>query len=366
MREALRTISRGPQRDLLIPSDPERNHFNSLRLFFALAVIWSHCFGIYYGSEANEPVSLLLAGAFNSGNIAVRAFFMISGFLITISFVRSQNWRSYLRKRVQRIYPGFIVCVLVCVFVVVPLFSEHVDFSAREVGKVLLYLPFLNAYFPASDVFATNRAPAVNGALWSILFEFWCYLGILALGLTGLLRKRALIVAAALAITAGEAVLDFYGKKPGFGFIDQFIGWPYRWFSIAPPFLVGMIAWLYRDSIIRSRTLAILALAALLGSSHVSTLLFDAIFPYFAGYLIFYVAFSPVRIPDAARWGDFSYGTYLYGFPIQQMLIPAALPFMLYVPAAFLLSLLAGVASWFIVERHFLKRRAARLHDARR
>ena len=135
MREALRTIARAPRRALLIPADLDRNHFNSLRLFFALAVIWSHCFGIYYGSEANEPVSLLLAGAFNSGNIAVRAFFMISGFLITISFVRSQSWQSYLRKRVLRIYPGFIVCVLIWAFVVVPLFSEHVDLSAREIGR---------------------------------------------------------------------------------------------------------------------------------------------------------------------------------------------------------------------------------------
>lgn len=97
---------------MLIPADADamrRNNFDAIRLAMALLVIWSHCFAIYYGSEANEPISRLMGGHYNAGNVGVWVFFIISGFLITHSYVRSPDLLAYLRRRVARIHPGFIV-----------------------------------------------------------------------------------------------------------------------------------------------------------------------------------------------------------------------------------------------------------------
>jgi peptidoglycan/LPS O-acetylase OafA/YrhL len=343
----------------LTPVDFDRNHFNFLRLAMALLVIWSHSFALYYGSEDHEPISLLLNGAYNSGNIGVRVFFAISGFLITISFLRSRSLLSYLKKRVARIYPGFLVAFAICTLLIIPLFSTWVDFSSGSIARSAGGALVLRSYFPASDVFSAppHHSPAVNGALWSIPFEFWCYLAVAAFGLTGVLRRRFLIVLALLVILAGRALLDIVGVKPGGGIIDAIIGWPYLWFTIAPCFLAGMIAYLYRDLLPRSPLLALALLASLIVSAHVSRLLCDALFPLVMAYLTFYVAFSNLALPDVAHHGDFSYGTYLYGFAIQQMLLEARLPFAVYIPVAIALSLGAGIASWFLVERHFLGRR---------
>jgi peptidoglycan/LPS O-acetylase OafA/YrhL len=78
-------------------------------------------------------------------------------------------------------------------------------------------------------------------------------------------------------------------------------------------------------------------------------------FPPLVAYTMFYFAFSR-QLFDAAHYGDFSYGTYLYAYPIQQIVLSrlgAAIPFWLYIPLAMLLSLAAGVLSWYAVERWF-------------
>lgn len=346
---------RATARPLLIPADYHRaNHLNTLRLAMALLVIWSHSFAIYYGTEAFEPVSLLLGGVYNAGNIAVRVFFVISGFLITVSFIRRKSMLDYLRKRVARIYPGFMAAVAVRLFVIVPLFAQNTP-PPHELLKSLGFALLLQNTIPA--VFQTHPVAAVNGALWSIPFEFWCYLAVMALGAARLLPRRALILALTLGIVAGKAVLDILDRKPGGGIIGEIIGWPYLWFSIAPCFLVGMLVYLYRAHIPRSRALAIGLVIAFILSAHVSRLLCDALFPFVAAYATFHVGMSRRAMPDAARFGDFSYGTYLYGFPIQQMLVEARLPFPAYMAAAMVCSLLAGMASWFLVEKRFLSRK---------
>ncbi len=353
-------------RPLLIPADNRANHLNTLRLAMALLVIWSHSFAIYYGTEAFEPISLLLNGAYNAGNVAVRVFFVISGFLITVSFIRRKSMLDFLRNRVARIYPGFLVAVAFCLFVVVPLFARHYTLNAPEIVRTLGLALLLRNGLP--NIFETHPVSAINGALWSIPFEFWCYLAVMALGAARLLpprhARRALILAVTLGIVAGKAVLDILDKKPGGGIIGDIIGWPYLWFSIAPCFLVGMLVYLYREHIPRSRALAIGLVLAFIASAHVSRLLCDALFPFVTAYATFYVGMSRRAMPDAARFGDFSYGTYLYGFPIQQMLVEARLPFPAYMAAAMVCSLLAGIVSWFLVEKRFLSRKRRREFSA--
>jgi peptidoglycan/LPS O-acetylase OafA/YrhL len=86
------------------------------------------------------------------------------------------------------------------------------------------------------------------------------------------------------------------------------------------------------------------------------------VFPLTLAYSTFYFAFTDrIKLRYAAAKGDFSYGTYLFAYPIQQMLIsPFIFPFPLIVLLSIVLSLGAGFLSWHLVEKWFLPRRVAR------
>jgi peptidoglycan/LPS O-acetylase OafA/YrhL len=335
------------------------NNFDALRLILALLVVWSHSFALYLGSERTEWVSLLMGGSHNAGNLAVMGFFVISGFLITQSWTRSRSLGSFAAKRVRRIYPGYLVATTLCAFVVVPLFSDTARIDAAEVARTLGQNLLLRNHMPPSDVFAANPLPgAVNGSLWSIPFEAWCYVGVALLGAVGLATSRWALAALTLAVLLARVALDLLGLKPGLGIIGVVIGWPYLWTCILPSFLLGMTAFAFREALPRSLLLLAALVAASVAAGHLSHHLANLLVAPTLAYALLFVAFHPrLRLPDTGRVGDVSYGTYLYAFPIQQMLVAQfgdRLPFPAYILASLALSLLAGLASWHLVERWFL------------
>lgn len=335
------------------------NNFDAIRIAMALLVVWSHSFALYYGTEAFEPLSLLTAGAINAGNLGVDVFFIVSGYLITQSFERCRSPWSFLRKRIARIYPGFLVATGLCAFVLLPWYAGT-HYTAATIGRTLGLNLLLQGWFVTPEPFLDNPVHAVNGALWSIPFEFWCYLGVLTVGMAGLLKRRVFAVAALAAVIGLHVWLDETGRKPGGGVLGVIIGWPYLWSRMAPLFTAGMVTYLYREAIPRSGWIALGTLLALILSAHYSALAVDVLSPIAVAYGTFYVAFSP-RTLQAARYGDFSYGTYLYAFPIQQLLVAETrLAFPVFVAAALLLSVLAGTASWYGVERWFHRSGRAR------
>lgn len=343
------------------------NNFDAMRLFFALAVVWSHSFALYYGSESRELVSLVMHGTYNSGNVAVLGFFAISGFLIAHSFERSSSPGSFLSKRVRRIHPGFIVATMICCFAVTPLWSKEGfgAITARTAAKSIGLNVLLQGYVPPASTFPGNHLHAVNGALWSIPFEFWCYLGTAALGLCGLLRRRWLVGAIVVALILTRAWLDATGRRPGGGAIGKIIGFPYFWFMVLPPFLCGTFVYLSRATLSRSRWTLAAALAMPVLASHLPieqryrAICTNVVFSPCLAYAIFHVAFSrTAKAHHFGRFGDFSYGTYLYAFPIQQILFAEfgeRLPFAAYLTGSLVLSVLAGAISWFAVERWFIR-----------
>jgi len=346
---------------LISASDQVRsgNNFDAIRLAMATLVVWSHSFALYYGTESFEPISLALNGTYNAGNIAVLVFFIVSGFLITRSFVTSSSTKSFISKRIRRIYPGYLVATSLCAFVVIPLYSSIRDKSLLEIIKTFTLNLFLRNYFPPSNAFTANPAAnAINGSLWSIPFEFWCYIGVAALGVTGFLsKKRALLVFAVL-VLIGRVVLDLLGRKPGWGFIGLVFGWPYMWFIILPCFLLGMLAYCYRNYLPRSRALLVVLTAMTTAAAWISPHVTHLLLPPALAYGVFYVAFSEsIRLHKVVKFGDFSYGTYLYAFTIQQMLYASlghTLSFGGYLALSLCFSLSAGICSWFFVERWFV------------
>jgi peptidoglycan/LPS O-acetylase OafA/YrhL len=349
----------------LIQADSKlkRNNFDTIRLSMAVLVVWSHSFALYYGSEDSEPVSILMHGTYNSGNLAVLVFFVISGFLICHSYLHCKSLLQFLTRRVRRIYPGYMAATLLGAFMIVPLFSSHMlkDFSTAEISKSVGLNLLLQNYVPPSDVFGRG---VVNGSLWSIPYEFWCYLGLAMLGLTSLLSKRAVCVAIAIITMTVRFWLDLTGRKPGGGLIELIIGWPYTWFIVLPCFMFGAVAYLYRDALPRSRSILIATLVLLVVVANLpmvplyTKLMTDLLFPPIIAYATFYIAFSQhIKMHDTARWGDFSYGTYLYAFPIQLILMASlgkTIAFPVYIALSVVMALAAGIVSWHLVERWFL------------
>ncbi|KQX26366.1 MULTISPECIES: acyltransferase family protein [unclassified Sphingomonas] len=354
-------------RQPLVPSDRARfyrNNFDAIRLAMALLVVFSHSYALRLGDEAAEPVSIATNGHYNAGNIGVWVFFIVSGFLIAHSHERASSLASYAVKRIRRIYPGYLVATSVCAFVVTPLFAPPgfvptIAEAFRTLGANLL----LANHFPLPHLFAANPIPAVNGALWSIKFEALCYVGVALLGILALSMRRWTVPLLYVVVVAIWCWLDLTGRKPGGPrLVYDVIGWPYLWFQVLPNFLAGMIAYLHRDHIPRSTALLVVGLAAAMLAFHLGgrgptgIVAAHVLAPPALAYLVFWFAFHPgIDLSGAARYGDFSYGTYLYAFVIQQMLVATTdLPFPLFVLASMALALAAGVASWWLVERNFL------------
>jgi len=333
------------------------NSFDTLRLIFAVLVIFSHSFALGRGSDNSEPLFVLTHGQITFGNVSVWAFFVISGFLIAQSWTRSPKPLKFLKRRIARIYPGFIVAALLTALIVVPFAVDPATRRPIAIGNFLLQTLRLQI-FDTSPVFVHNAWPnALNGSLWSVPFEFWCYIGILLLGVAGLLLRRWLIVAFFAAVIAWHLYLSMTGWIPGGKILGVIFGFPLFWATVLPFFLAGSLFHLFGGATLLRNPLMFAALVILIASFFVSHALVVTL-PVCGSYLLLGVAYLPLLRPlNLARFGDFSYGTYLYAFPIQQLIVKFAggtmAPVKLFLLAT-PLSVGVGALSWFLVERRFL------------
>ncbi len=335
------------------------NSFDTLRLFFAVLVIFSHSFALGRGSNNTEPLFVLTHGQITFGNVSVWAFFVISGFLIAQSWTRSPDPFKFLKRRIARIYPGFIVAALLTALVVVPFAADSAARHSIGIWNFLSHTLRLQA-FDVPPVFVNNvRSNALNGSLWSVPFEFWCYLGILLTGVTGLLRHRWLVVAAFAAVIAWHLYLSITGWIPGGKILGQIFGFPLFWAIVLPFFLAGSLFHLFGGAALFRKPLLIAAFLILVVSNFIPNGLLVTL-PICGAYLLLGLAYLPLLRPlNLGRFGDFSYGTYLYAYPIQQLIVKfgggTMAPLRLFLLAA-PLSVGVGALSWFLVERHFLAR----------
>ena len=338
----------------------QTNNIDALRLLLAILVLFSHCYPLGTGSELAEPLSAFSNGQLTLGGLSVDCFFILSGYLITQSWSRSRSAASYLLKRVRRIYPGYLVAVAMCVWVVVPIASpkgSDVFTLATVLDNSWRFLTLRGFHTP--DAFINNPYPlAVNGSLWSISYEFWCYIGVMMLGLTGMIRKPLLVLALLIASIAIHFVFEQFHLTPGGGPFGLIFGYPPFWARLLPCYLSGVLLYLFREHIPLTVGWAGVALLGFLLAAKIPHGLVFAV-PTFAAYLLIYAAFNPtVKWSSASKWGDFSYGIYLYAFPIQQLVMfylgAPTTPFTLFA-LTLVPTILAGVASWHLVERWFLR-----------
>jgi peptidoglycan/LPS O-acetylase OafA/YrhL len=324
------------------------NNFDLLRVVAASAVIFSHSFLIAEGNDNHEPLILLTGRQSILGLCGVFVFFAISGFLVTQSYEATKGPLRYLAKRALRIFPGLIVALILSAFVLAPLVTTQplVEYLRRpEAWRYVFWntLLDLRVHELPGVLFVDNAVGLeVNGSLWTLRYEFEMYLMVLALGMCGLLRVPVLLALLALGLGCIYfPQLDFLG---GWGWLLAF-------------FVVGMLLYKLRDTRIFDGRIALVALAGLALSIPLRQ--FILLFPLTGCYLALWLALDK-RLPvvRAARFGDLSYGLYIYGWPAEQAVVWAmgghAAWWQVFLGAWALAAVMAFL-SWHLVEQPALR-----------
>ncbi|MBB5209322.1 acyltransferase family protein [Chiayiivirga flava] len=324
------------------------DNFLALRHLAAVLVIYGHSYALAFNPRGDADVIARTMPGFHAGNLAVHLFFAISGYLVTLSLLRHPGVLRYTRHRVLRVYPAYFVCLLLCVFALGPAFTSlplgtYLGAAGTwdYLGQNLLPITFA---WSLPGVFEHNPIPhTVNGTLWSLGLEvrWYFYLGVLAA--LGVVRRRwafTLLAGAVLALGAWE----WWSGKPD----------PLGYRALSQIFLLAALAAHWREAIACShRAMAVLVLLAVLlhGTRGFGPAVMLAALHF---CLWFAYRLPPLRWPRTADW---SYGLFLYGFPVQQMLmawIPTLSPPVLFV-AATVVTLPLAMLSWRWVERPALR-----------
>jgi peptidoglycan/LPS O-acetylase OafA/YrhL len=349
---------------------PHHNNFSLLRIIFAICVILSHSFDLLDGNPFAQPV-LRLFGTVTFGSFGVDGFFIVSGYLITASYLASSN-RAYLAKRILRIYPGFIAAFVISAILCQLAAHQPLNLPPRVLAHNLVNLLFLEGP-DLPDPYPGSHFPAANGSMWTIAYEFHCYLLVMLLGLAGALRRAwplpALTAALlALFILLPAAAWPSYADatEASIGATarllqrlrDVTIGIPAEDVRLLTLFLAGATAFRLRARIPYTPRLAAAAAASLVVALFFRPVAEPAI-ALAGAYLIFWFALHtrPLAISAWLNRTDLSYGIYLYAFPIQKLLIagfPAISHYELFA-AATLLSAAAAYASWSLIESPALR-----------
>jgi len=316
------------------------NNFDFIRFALAAMVLVSHCYALS-GRGASEPL-FVLSGRVTGGRLAVDSFFVLSGFLVVQSWLGSRDWVVYATKRALRILPALLLVLAFDAFVIGPLAtagSAAAYFASRAPWHHFLSL-VLHEYSATGDAFPRNPFPHyLNGSLWSLRYEMLCYVLVALLGLwRGAWR---LGVAVLFLLSWSYALLgrnDFATPTLAARLLACFsAGMCYYAFRTAVPYHAGVAV----------AAATVLVVALLRGG-------FGGVFPVAGGYLLLAAGFSR-RLPlqGFGRPGDFSYGLYLFAFPVQQMIVQALgarVHFGFFVAAAFLTTLGLAIVSWHVVE----------------
>lgn len=323
--------------------DPRRNALNLWRLVMASAVVLQHCWPLT-GHTAPG-----LGGLYD---VAVDGFFVLSGFLITASWLRNPRPREYFVARALRIFPGLWVCLIVIAFVIAPIGVAIQGGSAKKLLmstapiEYVLNNAVLNVYH-GSIAGTPNGVPwphVWDGTLWTLIFELFCYIGVAAAGVIGLLGRRwAVPVAFVLAVSLAAVV-----SYPAFAVqtIPQMLA------RFAVVFLAGMLIHQFRDVLPARWSLVALSMVIVL-----ATALLMVNYRVIAAIPLAYaviVSGSLIHNPRLRLRNDLSYGVYIYGWPMQQFLVMCGLGFL----NPFTFAVIAGAAtvllaagSWFLVEK---------------
>lgn len=346
--------------------------FDYLRIVLAVAVLCWHSYGILNGRQF---VDAALSDPWMGRIIYVilPMFFALSGFLVAASLYRTPSIRTFLVFRVLRIFPALTVEICISALIFGPLLTtlplaEY--FSGRDfslyfmniLGLVRFELPGLFENLPYARV--------VNGSLWTVPYELECYFYLTICMLIGVFRRRFFVVAVFVVLTIIVVQLGFTSAKGILVMLKEQLAGTSNVNAnlqqatdsklqlpriLVLSFFAGVLIYTWRNSIPFNAALA--AVAGVLGFYLLQPELYFYS-PLPLAYLTVWLGLqTPAKLPYLFS-GDYSYGVYLYAFPIQQAVLQTGLvreSYIAHVVVSLLLTFGLAVMSWHFIEKPFLK-----------
>ncbi|MFH5824193.1 acyltransferase family protein [Georgenia sp. AZ-5] len=348
--------------------DPRNNSLNLLRLVLALAVLVSHSFPI--GGFGPGPV---WAGE-NLGGWAVVGFFLISGYLIAGSRLRSRGGQ-FLVNRIARIFPAFWLSLIAVAagFALFGYWYERgtVDGYATTPNTPLNFvvangLLKIADYSVAGTLQQAPLAGSWNGSLWTLYFEFLSYLLVGVLLTFGFMRRSVWPMAVVFLMSvAARATYPTWGVYVGGNMdVDLFL-------KLVPFFLGGALLLMVKDRIRLVWWGAALAAAASVALVSFSNYWGGHLAAPLLAYVIFWVG-KTLPAPRLVQVHDISYGVYVYAWPSTQLMVLLGVHehgVLALIGASTLLTLPLATASWLFLEKPVMewvkrRRRTAALGEA--
>ncbi len=328
---------------------PDRNSFAIIRMAMALAVLVSHSYWFAFGSIGSQP--LVKWTGHSLGEHAVQVFFLLSGILVAQSLHRSGSVVDYICARALRIFPALLVCVFLTAFVLGPIvtnlsMAEYLK-DSRVAAYIVKTLTLSTGSAPLPGVFTdVPLANLVNVSLWTLKFEVLCYIALALLGVAGLMKDRYRVWSMiGLALFVSVVFLRQPLPDAKYTAVDNI-----RYLMLF--FFTGVLAfqartWLFVHGLI------VLPLAAIFAAS-IGTRFVEISSAVFLGYTMLWIStysFGPLR--EFTNKNDYSYGTYIYSGPIQQMIVHFLPGFAPWVVTAFAVGIAVPLAvySWELIER---------------
>ncbi len=333
------------------------NNFDFLRLLAAVFVIIGHSSDVLFNKPLEPDPSKWLLG-FSMQSLGVLIFFIISGYLVTASFERKKSWIGFFAGRVLRIFPAVIVVVMLSVFVLgVAITSLSVtDYFAHPITtQYLQNMTLYRMYYYLPGVFVGNPiGSSVNASLWTLPYEFTCYLYIALAGISSMFSGKWVSLISLVVYFMAYMFFEFQLNT----LVIPIIGIDFKtFFTPFLYFMSGSVFYKFRNEIVYNYKGWIVCLLGLIlykmGWMHQQFLI-----PVIT-FMVLALAFSPViNFHNAAKHGDFSYGLYLYAFPVQQLLV-YFLPVDPDLGLMMILSLICTIpfayVSWHVIEKRALR-----------
>ncbi len=328
-----------------------KNCFDFLRFFFAANIVLAHLW------ELSQNKSLLFLSNFSNSGIAVRGFFIISGFLVAKSYTNTPSLKEYFIKRAKRILPAYIVVLLFSVIILA--YFSRLSFSAyftdlnsyKYLGWNAVFLNFMHPCLPG--LFENNLMCAVNGALWTLKVEEGFYIVLPFIFYAIKKSKKPFLILGSLYVLSllYWFVMDFYLNQPLLA--KQLPGYLVY-------FVTGIFLFLNFDFVFQNKKTLFFGSILVLIISRFSPLQIDVFYPAALGLMVIIAAYNLPPLNNFGKYGDFTYGLYIYHFPIIQLFRQCNL-FEKYDPilmgfSVILITLFFAVLSWFFIEKRFLDR----------
>lgn len=342
-------------RTILAAFDPRRNSLNLVRLVLALMVLLAHSYTL-----SGNGFGPLFNGD-HLGTWAVYGFFCLSGYLITGSRLRTR-FVDFLSHRIARIFPGFLVSLVVVVAGFAPIayvrqhgsIDGYLTTPATPLHHVVANMGLSMHEWSVAGTLTANPYPHVwNGSLWSLYYEFLCYLAVGALLSFAVMRRHAWLLVPTFLLTVlvvgnADTVVDGYfgGNRDVALLVD-----------VLPFFMGGAAVYALRGVIPLTRWSALVSAVGLALLVSADGTWGPALAAPFITVLLMWLG-KVLPCPELLRRHDISYGCYIYAFPSQQLV--AALggaAWGTYVHAALALPITVALAtaSWLLVERRAMR-----------